>query len=129
MRSVVFRTSAVVFLFFLVSAVFSEDYTIKPYGEDEFPGWVLDLRRAEIVLVGSLPFTMFAVLESYDLFRYFSHGLNNGYLPWPVKNPYGVEYTMEEKLGVVIGAVSLSLVITIIDYVIGKVFPPEERSY
>lgn len=57
-----------------------------PYREEEFPGWMQDLRRAEIIAFGSFPFVVFFSTMYYDVYRYFSHGCSSSYLPWPFKD-------------------------------------------
>ncbi len=92
----------------------------EPYTADEFPEWALDLRRGEIILFGSFPFTFFFVSEGYDLYRYSVSGFDPDYAPWPFKDPVKGPYTFEEQIGVVVAAASLSLVIAVIDYAIRK---------
>lgn len=38
----------------------------EPYGEDEFPQFMRDLRRSEIIFFGSLPFTTMGVSMGYS---------------------------------------------------------------
>jgi len=49
---------AVLLLICLCFPVFCLDMKdAKPYSDDEFPKWTLDLRRGEIIFFGSLPLT------------------------------------------------------------------------
>jgi hypothetical protein len=93
--------------------------TPVPYEEDEFPQWAKDLRRAEIIVIGSIPFTMFLAIEVFDIYRYVSEDFNEEYAPWPFRG--SAPYELEEKIGVVITAVSFSVCIAIIDYIIVRV--------
>lgn len=91
-----------------------------PYEKDEFPGWMQDLRRGEIILIGSFPLNMFLSYEFYDIFRYFSNNLESSYRPWPFRTYDAVPYNSAENIGIIVSAVSLSLVIAAADYLIGK---------
>ncbi len=91
----------------------------EPYGENEFPGWLKDLRRGEIIFFGSIPFMLFFSFESYDLYRYFSNGMNPGYSPWPFRGYNAIPYTDSEKAGILISSLSLSLIVAIGDYLLG----------
>jgi hypothetical protein len=91
-----------------------------PYTDDEFSEWLLDLRRGEIIMFGSFPFTFFFATEGYDLFRLSTHNFDSAYAPWPLKDPVKGPYSFEEQVGVVIAAVSLSLVIAVVDYIVRK---------
>jgi hypothetical protein len=95
-----------------------EKRAYEPYTVGEFPEWLVDLRRGEIILFGSFPFTFFFVTEGYDLYRFSINNFQVDYAPWPFKDPVRGPYTIEEQVGVVLAAVSLSLVIAVIDYAI-----------
>jgi hypothetical protein len=100
-------------------------HTPAPYKEEEFPRWLRDLRRAEVILIGSIPFTMFFTFETYDTYRYVTSGLDPSYAPWPFRPGSAQVYTTQEKTGIVVSALSLSLLIAAADYVIGRI---HERS-
>jgi hypothetical protein len=51
----------------------------EPYGKDEFPEWMEDLRRAEIIAVGSFPLTLYASNMGYSLYRWSSFGFDGDY--------------------------------------------------
>ena len=99
--------------------------TPAPYTQDEFPRWLRELRRAEVIFVGSIPFTMFFTFEGYDTYRYVTNGLDPFYAPWPFRPGSAQQYTAQEKTGILVSAVSLSLVIAAADYVVGRI---HERS-
>ncbi len=100
--------------------LFGEVAEPEEYGEEEFPQFLKDLRRLEIILFGSLPFTLFVSLETYDIYRYFSNDLAPEYQPWPFQTQ-GVPYTRDEALGVFVSALIVSLVLSIADLIIGKI--------
>jgi hypothetical protein len=98
----------------------------EPYKSDEFPEWAIDLRRGEIITFGSFPITFFFVSEFYDLTRFFINNFQAQYAPWPLKDPAIAQYSSEEQIGVIIGALSLSVVIAVVDYIICKSTKPEK---
>ena len=103
----------------------AQDHTPQPYSPDEFQSWMKDSYRAEAVMVGSFPFTLFMTLEVYDAVRYFSNGLNPSYAPWPLGSGTAVTYSSNETLWLAASAVSLSMVLAGVDYLIGRI---NERS-
>lgn len=72
--------------------------TYEPYGDDEFPQWALDLRRAECIFFGGIPITL--------------------PVTYLVSNLFDADLTLLQALGI---ACSVSAVITLIDYILGVV--------
>ena len=89
------------------------------------PSWARDLRRAEIIFVGSIPFTMFFTFEGYDTYRYVANGLDPLYAPWPFRPGSTQLYSDQEKIGLVVTSLSLSLLVATADWIIGRI---HERS-
>ena len=54
------------------SQVTVADAEADPYEQDEFPQWAKDLRRGEIISLGSIPFVGLWVVGSYGGYKYFS---------------------------------------------------------
>ncbi len=102
------------------AAAGAQDHTPQPYNPDEFQQWMKDAFRAEAVLVGSFPFTLFFTLEVYDSLRYASNGFSPSYAPWPFGSGTAVSYSTDETVWIVVSAVSLSAVIAGIDFLIGR---------
>ena len=100
--------------------VFAQDHTPQPYSPDEFQGWMKDLWRAEVILVGSFPITLFLTLESYDLYRYFNTGFNATYAPWPFNTGSTLNLTAQEQAWIIVSAVGLSLTVAVIDFMLGR---------
>ncbi len=100
--------------------LFAQDHTPQPYSPDEFQGWMKDLYRAEVILVGSLPITLFLSLEGYDMYRYFNTGLNAAYAPWPFNTGSTLNLSPQEQTFVVVSAVGLSLTVAVIDFMLGR---------
>jgi len=79
---------------------------------------VKDLRRGEIVFFGSFPFTVFFTRTFMDLFRAAAHNWDTRYAPWPFKSAGAVSMTNNELALMFTVAVSASLVISIVDYLL-----------
>jgi hypothetical protein len=121
------RAAWVVLVFFvlLASSAGAQDHTPQPYSPDEFQTWMKEAWRAEAVFVGSFPFTLFATLEAYDTVRYVTNNFGPGYAPWPFGSGTAVSYTAEETVWLAVSAISLSMVISGIDFLLGRI---NERS-
>ena len=98
----------------------AQDHTPQPYSPDEFQAWMKDAWRAEAVFVGSFPFALFATLESYDIIRYASNHFSPSYAPWPLGSGTAVTYSGEETLWLALSAISLSMVISGLDFLLGR---------
>lgn len=86
-----------------------------------------DSYRAEAVIVGVFPFALFATLEVYDTIRYVSNGLSPTYAPWPLGSGTAVSYSANETLWLAVSAVSLSVVIAGIDFLVGRINESSRR--
>ncbi|MBO5690912.1 MAG: hypothetical protein J6R96_03520 [Spirochaetaceae bacterium] len=96
--------------------------TIEPYTKDEFPGWLHDMRRAEIVSLGSLPFVTLGVTLGYSLYRYFSHDMNPDYFPNPfAKSSSAARLTTDEQLGILFTSLGVAAVVGITDFTISSI--------
>ncbi len=94
----------------------------EPYAKEEFPKWMQDLWRAGVIFVGTIPFTYFFTLEGYDLYRYAASGFSASMAPWPFQPASEISYTDNEKIGLIITALSASLLMSAADYILGLVF-------
>ena len=89
-----------------------------PYASDEFPQWLHDLRRGEIITVGAFPIVYLFTQLGYNIYRYSVHGGDSQYAP--LGNSGQVPYSNSETIGVLLGAASLSVVVATADYLIGR---------
>jgi hypothetical protein len=87
----------------------------------EYPLWVQDLRRGEIVAFGSFPFTLFLSTFAMDSVRFFKNDMNRAYLPWPLKGPGAIEMSRDEKKQTFMIAVTASITIAVVDFAIVKI--------
>jgi hypothetical protein len=92
--------------------------TPDPWTKEEFPQWAHDVRRAEIVAFGSLPFTFFISTLVMDSVRYANNNWDSRYAPWPLKGAGAIDMTEDEKVQTFlfgcIGAIGVSLIDQII---------------
>jgi hypothetical protein len=96
----------------------------EPYRSEEFAPWLLTLRRAEIVAVGSIPFSMLASRLIYSLGRYAYFSISAGqslpeYLPPLFAPPGAIPLDSDDNRSIVLGAIGLSLLIALGDYLLG----------
>jgi hypothetical protein len=89
------------------------------------PQWARDIRRWEIVLFGSFPFSMFTVTTVMDLVRWNNaNGMSFDdmrYAPWPLKSTGFVPMTNEEQVQTITIAVGVSAAVAFADMVIVQV--------
>jgi hypothetical protein len=119
------RRSVSFFLLILMSlqlltspSLFAQTTTTTEPEPLELPQWAKDLRRAEIVAFGSLPFTMFFATTIMDTFRYVNHGNDIAYAPWPMKGAGAVNMNTDEAVLTIMGAIGGSLLISLADYLV-----------
>jgi len=92
--------------------------TPAPYQKDEFPAWLLDLRRADIVAFGSLPFMVFFTTFAVDSYRFYSNDWDRRYAPWPLKAPGAIEMDENQRIASFTVAAGLSVLVAVADYFI-----------
>jgi hypothetical protein len=118
-----------IIVLFCVGATHAEEIKVpEPYEEEEFPQWMHDLRRAEIIFFGTLPFTILISLQGYEITRYFINDMDPLYTPWPFRSAQAPAYTFEEQMVVIGGAIVLSGLLALTDYIIGKITHREEEK-
>ena len=97
----------------------SQELHIEGYKEGEqLPSWAKDLRRAEIITLGSLPFTTLNATLIYSLYRYGSHD----YIPNPFPgSSQEAKLNTDEQIGILTAAAAASVVIGLADFIVLKV--------
>jgi hypothetical protein len=103
---------------------------VQPYQDREFAPWVLQLRRAEILTVGTFPLAYLFSSLGYDYFYYLSNGFPQGNVPWPV-GPGTSQWTVTSQKDLVQGKavtlISVSLlcgiVLAAVDWWLGEQKP------
>lgn len=112
------------FLMIIVSAflsmqpVFSASSdTPEPYKDEEFPQWALDLRRFEIVSLGSVPFAMIGVTLGYGAIEMNRGNMNS--IPNPL-NP-GSSLDEGEQLKIFGMTLAVGIGIGLVDLVVNLI--------
>ena len=98
--------------------------TPAPYTADEFPPWLVTLRRSEIIFFGSLPFSFLFAFEGVEIGRYVASGYDPNYSPWPVRSANPPPYSGVEQAWIIGSAFVISAVAAAVDFIIGLLSPP-----
>ena len=120
MRKRVFSAFAVLFFFSVM--LFAQAQTPEPYTKDEFHPVLKDLRRAEIITLGAIPFVTFIVTLGYSFSKYASHNFDSNYFPNPfAKSSDANAYTTEEQIGIILTSVGISTGIGLTDFIVHEI--------
>jgi hypothetical protein len=95
--------------------------TPAPKQASEFPQWALDLRRFDIIMFGSFPFTYWFASTGMDLYRSSQHNWDTRYAPWPVKSAGAVNMTKDEYMITLACAAGGSILAALVDHIIVRV--------
>jgi hypothetical protein len=95
--------------------------TPTPKEKPEFPQWALDLRRFDIIMFGSFPFTYWFASTGMDLYRSSQHSWDTRYAPWPVKSAGAVNMTKDEYKITLACAIGGSILAALVDHIIVRV--------
>ncbi|MDR0685152.1 MAG: hypothetical protein LBF83_08485 [Spirochaetaceae bacterium] len=86
----------------------------------EFPQWSKDLRRAEIIAFGTIPFSWLVSTVTMDISRTIAHGGDQQYWPWPLKPTGAPTMTNGEFVTTICVALGISATVAIVDHIIIK---------
>lgn len=88
----------------------------EPYQDNEFPFWVKELRRFEILSFGALPLVTMLSFWSYDIIRSIKHPGDERYYPWPLKKAgISVPLTKKEQTAIFFTSLGISIGIALTD--------------
>lgn len=124
-KFLLFITALAAFVLSPVKAATSTDdsETAEPYDLSEFPQWTKDLRRFEIVSLGSVPFITFAVATSFSSYLYFS-GENQQFI-----NPFArSSYSEKEQMQIFFFSIGTGVFIGLTDLTINIIKRRAERK-
>ena len=112
--------SIFILLVFSCGIVFSAEptVTIEPYTKEQIPNWAKDLRRTEIITLGSLPFVTIGVTMGYSFYRVFSNDMNFSYFINPLSSSASASLTEKEQKGLIFSSLGISALIGITDLTI-----------
>ena len=89
--------------------------TPEPYRENEFPQFLKDARRFEIITLGALPFVSIQTTLGYSTILYFQHDCEAAYFP----NPFAAAtYSQEEQIGILLTSLGICVGIGLTDLII-----------
>jgi hypothetical protein len=95
-----------------------EEY--EPYQNEEFPLWLRNLRRGEVIFFGSLPITILLSDMLFSVGRYASSGFNIDYAPL-ISGGTASVISNEERVQRLIAAATGSLVLVLVDFILGRI--------
>lgn len=113
--------SAVMVIILICTPCIAEDSakTPEPYKPDEFPQFMKDTRRAEIITLGALPFVTLDATLTYSFIRYWQHDFSSDYAPNPfAKSSDSNGFTTEEQTGILLTSIGISVGIGITDLIV-----------
>jgi hypothetical protein len=115
-----------IFLSFLVVLpVFADDNsgkTPEPYKDDEFPQFMKDARRAEIITLGAMPFVTLNTTLGYSVIRYCQNDFSSDYIPNPfAKSSASNGFTEDEQKTILLTSVGISVGIGLTDLIVNLI--------
>ena len=93
-----------------------------PYAPAEFPTWLRELRRAEIITVGAFPLTLLFSSLGYPVYRYVSSGFEAQYAPGTFGSASS-PLSLQDRYTVLATSVVLAATVALADFVISRLFP------
>ncbi|OJF76202.1 MAG: hypothetical protein BKP49_08655 [Treponema sp. CETP13] len=101
----------------------------EPYTKDNIPDWAHDLRRAEIITFGSLPFTTLSCTFIYSLYRYYDSGFDSTYFPNPFPSSSDdADLSTDEQIAILKYSCGFSLFVGITDFIICTIKEQKEQK-
>ena len=113
---------ALLLIFFLFPLGAQEDDTPEPYVDLEFPTWMNDVRRGEIIFFGSLPFTVLFTTLAYQTVDFFyDQYWGDGDAEWG-------QLEESDRFKVLYISLGVSVSIAITDFILGKIFDDDKSA-
>ena len=95
---------------------------VPVYSENNvFPSFLYDLRRAEIITLGSMPFITLGTSLGYSFGKYAYHGFDSAYFSNPFAKTTESAYSADEQVGIILTSLGISLGIGITDFIVQTV--------
>lgn len=103
----------------------SEGVEPIPYSPEEFPGWAHDLRRGEIIALGSFPVALILTNLGYRLGRFTVESVQRGefaqeYAPAFTTPEQRATLNDQQQLGIILTAGLISVGVAVADYLLGR---------
>jgi len=108
-----------IFSFYQIFADNVKSTTPEPYSKEEFPGFMHDLRRAEIITLGAMPFVTFNLTFGYSFANYAIHGFDSSYWVNPFANSSDDNaFSSDEQIAIIVASVCISAGIGLTDFIV-----------
>ncbi len=96
-----------------------------PWRYEEFPQWAWDLRRGEIVAIGTFPIALILSSVVYEVGRFTLTSIQNQRIdaetaPFFFSPGGGEPFNQQERIGLIIGSAAISLGVALADYLLGR---------
>lgn len=103
----------------------SEGVEPVPYSPEEFPGWARDLRRGEIIALGSFPVALILTNVGFRLGRFTVESVKRGefaqeYAPAFASPEQRAGLDDQQQLGLLLTAGAISVAVALADYLLGR---------
>lgn len=133
------RLCAAVLILLLLSGILplaaqESSYEPEPYRDDEFPEWLVKLRRFEVIAVGTFPAALIVSNLGYSLYRLVEAAAEGGAperegLPVFLGLGGAEALSDRERRGVLAVSLSLSGTVALLDLILGFVNDHEEQDH
>lgn len=110
-----------IFSLFAENLFSAESRTPEPYSDNEFPGFLHDLRRAEIITLGAMPFITFNATLGYSLGKFAFNNFDPQYFVNPFAQSSDSSFSTDEQIGIILTSLGISLCIGITDFIVNSV--------
>ena len=110
-----------IFSLFAENLFSAESKTPEPYSDNEFPGFLHDLRRAEIITLGAMPFITFNATLGYSLGKFAFNNFDPQYFVNPFAQSSDSSFSTDEQIGIILTSLGISLCIGITDLIVNSV--------
>lgn len=96
----------------------AEENTAAPYRDDEFPLFMQDLRRFEIVTLGAMPFVTLDTMLGFSAAKWVGSGFSSSSFPNPFSPSSENGFTQEEQVGIVLTSLGICVGIGLTDLIV-----------
>ncbi len=96
----------------------AEENTPAPYRDDEFPLFMQDLRRFEIVTLGAMPFVTLDTMLGFSAAKWAGSGFSSSSFPNPFSPSSENGFTQEEQIGIVLTSLGICVGIGLTDLIV-----------
>lgn len=114
-----------ILIFSLSTNLFAEDTNPAPYDKEEFPQGLQDLRRFEIISLGSLPFVTLDATLVYSGIRYVKNDFDSSFKPDIFSKS---SFNQDEQVGLILTSLGISVGIGLTDYIVHIIKRSKEKK-